>query len=433
MRARVSAARDGTNSPRGCRPLPLVAAIALCFSVSVPAAIFTVNTGNLTHGVGNCTLLDAVNSINQGSLVSGTDCSPTGNIGLGGDTIVLKSFAFAFSDQSAGGSISGDTAIVMLPNKPLTLIGDVDVNDKPLATIQRSPSAAAFRLIQTSSRLSLIGVKLQNGVANAGNGGALNVTGHDPIYLTNSTISGNSAAASGGGIYSTAALTITDSTVSGNIAGTGNGGGIMSTYTALSIDNSTISGNTAAHGQGGGIFDDTANIELTNSTVQGNYAQRGGGGIYTDTTTLDFCTISGNTTQSGNLGSGLLVKAYSTANATLIYANSPDNDVDAQTAGTSLGGGYNLVGTHGSNISVPANTKTCDPQLRALSDNAGATQTMPLTETSCAFNSGPAMPPRDLLNDQRGNHYPRLVGTATDIGAFEVQPFDRIFIDGFES
>lgn len=113
---RLGATRNGTNSSRECKPLPLVAAIALCFSVSASAAIFAVNTSNLTDGLGNCPLLDAVNTINQGSLVSGTGCNPTGNIGLGGDTIVLKSFVFTFSDQPAGGSTTGDTAIAMLPS-----------------------------------------------------------------------------------------------------------------------------------------------------------------------------------------------------------------------------------------------------------------------------------------------------------------------------
>ncbi len=311
------------------------------------------------------------------------------------------------------------------------MIGDVDANGKPLATIQRSSSAPVFRLIKTSSNLTLIGMKLQNGGASAGNGGALKVSGHNPVHLSNSTISGNAASGAGGGVYSTGAITITDSTISRNTAGTGNGGGIMSSCTTLSIDGSTINGNTATHGQGGGTFADTANTELTNSTVQGNYAQRGGG-IYTDMATLNFCTISGNTTQSGNAGDGLLVKAYSTANSTLMFGNNPGNDVDAGTSGLALGGGYDLIGAHGSNISIPVNSKSCDSQLGSLAEYGGAAQTLALIESSCAFNAGPTMPPRDLVNDQRGNHYPRLIGTATDIGVFEVPPIDRIFIDGFD-
>ena len=34
--------------------------------------------------------------------------------------------------------------------------------------------------------------------------------------------------------------------------------------------------------------------------------------------------------------------------------------------------------------------------------------------------------------DQRGLGYPRKSGSATDIGAYELQPFDRIFYDGFD-
>ncbi|MGA9335430.1 MAG: choice-of-anchor Q domain-containing protein [Rudaea sp.] len=422
----------GNRSAQGkpaCRLSPLAAAVALCFSATVPAANITVNTGNLTHGFGNCTLLDAVNSINQGNLIAGTGCSSTGTFGLD-DTIVLKNFVFSFSDQAAGGNVTGNTAITL--TKPVTLTGDLDASGKPLATIQRVNSAPAFRLIETDSSLTISGVTLQNGDADTGNGGGLYVTGHDPVYVSNSTISGNFAGDSGGGIYSLAALMITDSTINSNTAQASNGGGIMSTYGTLTIDNSTISGNTAAHGQGGGIFDDNGTVALTNTTVYGNYAQRGGGGEYANATTLNFCTITGNTTQFGSPGGGILVKTYSTATASLMYANDPGNDADATTSGVTLGGSYDLIHTHGSYISLPADSINCNPNLGSLADNHGPTQTIALPIGSCAVDAGPVAPPRDIANDQRGNHYPRRIGVATDIGAFEVQPLDRIFIDGFE-
>ena len=218
MIAHIDGARGATILASTCRRLPLATAMAFCFSVAVPAATITVGSGNLTAGVGNCTLLEAVKSINEALIPSGSGCIKYGNFGLG-DTITLKNFAFSLSNQAAGGAIAGDSAIVL--TKPVTLIGDVDSKGKPLATIQRNSSATAFRLIKTSSSLTLIGVKLQNGVANAGDGGALNVSGHNSVQLSNSTISGNSASAAGGGVYSTAALTISDSTISGNTAGTG--------------------------------------------------------------------------------------------------------------------------------------------------------------------------------------------------------------------
>ena len=97
-------ARINANPDRICRLLPLAAAVALCFSATATATTITVNTGNLTHGFNNCTLLDAVNSINQGSLVAGTGCSEAGTFGVE-DTIVLKNYVFSFSDQARAATL----------------------------------------------------------------------------------------------------------------------------------------------------------------------------------------------------------------------------------------------------------------------------------------------------------------------------------------
>ena len=83
---------------------------------------------------------------------------------------------------------------------------------------------------------------------------------------------------------------------------------------------------------------------------------------------------------------------------------------------------------------MPADTVGCDPKLDFLTDNGGPTQTQALSVTSCAIDKGPAFPPGTIPSDQRGSHYARRVGSATDIGAYESIPAatnDRIFYDGF--
>jgi hypothetical protein len=40
--------------------------------------------------------------------------------------------------------------------------------------------------------------------------------------------------------------------------------------------------------------------------------------------------------------------------------------------------------------------------------------------------------PHDLDFDQRGAGFPRVLGAAPDIGAFEA-PADRVFFDGFDT
>ena len=72
--------------------------------------------------------------------------------------------------------------------------------------------------------------------------------------MTGSTVSGNTATGSGGGIYSTGNLTVTNSAVSGNSTPR-DGGGILPRKRAPRrvVTNSTINGNSA-DGNGGGIF-----------------------------------------------------------------------------------------------------------------------------------------------------------------------------------
>jgi hypothetical protein len=103
-------------------------------------------------------------------------------------------------------------------------------------------------------------------------GGVLN---DGTLTITNSTISNNQAYMSGGGMESAGTLTITSSTISGNgaIGGHdgqpwGRGGGIVGIVT---FSNSTLSGNYASL-SGGGMDGGGA---MTNSTVSGN----DGGGI----------------------------------------------------------------------------------------------------------------------------------------------------------
>src|SRR5690606_10427630 len=71
----------------------------------------------------------------------------------------------------------------------------------------------------------------------------------------------------------------------------------------VTITNSTISGNTAAL-QGGGIGVSGGNVTLNNSTVTGNTAVEGlgGGGIFllpSSTVTLNRSIVSGNSAEYG--------------------------------------------------------------------------------------------------------------------------------------
>jgi hypothetical protein len=85
-------------------------------------------------------------------------------------------------------------------------------------------------------------------------------------------------ASEGGGLYhredSAGTLTLTDSTVSGNVAH-GSGGGLYNLTGPVTLTDSTVSGNVAS--QGGGINQGVYTLMLTNCTLSGNTASEGGG------------------------------------------------------------------------------------------------------------------------------------------------------------
>jgi hypothetical protein len=58
-----------------------------------------------------------------------------------------------------------------------------------------------------------------------------------------------------------------------------------------------------------------------------------------------------------------------------------------------------------------------DPLLAALTNNGGPTRTQALLPGSIAIDAGSN--PQELPFDQRDSGFPRTLGTATDIGAFE--------------
>ena len=120
--------------------------------------------------------------------------------------------------------------------------------------------------------------------------------------ISDSTISGNTAAPvfdRGGGIANYGAVAIYNSTISGNTAL--DGGGIdnvtilnSSLQPTLTISDSTISGNSAALTGGGIDNSGRATATISDSTISRNTADMGGGITNGGTETISDSTISGN-------------------------------------------------------------------------------------------------------------------------------------------
>ncbi len=235
--------------------------------------------------------------------------------------------------------------------------------------------------------LALTGMTIVNGSYSGGNfsGGAIYNGGY--LTLTNDTFTGNYSLY-GGAIYDDCWLSITACTFTGNTARY-NGGAIdTSTISTLGVESSTFTGNTASD-DGGALYsegsdDNLAWITVLDSTITGNQSAVGGG--------------------IGGINAPLRI------GGSIVSGNSyPDVQASIQ---TDLG--YNLLGTSllGPNSGV-GDIFTNTPQVAALADNGGPTETMALTAGSPEIDAGN---PADTTPDQRGV---AVQNGRRDMGVFE--------------
>jgi len=286
----------------------------------------------------------------------------------------------------------------------------------------------------------------------------------DAVTLIGSTVSnsiastqsldGGNTFTAGGGIFASYHVTMKTSVVTGNkvksMAGTSIGGGAMASE--LSVKYSTVSKNDAASGGDvdnlgiGGALAGSTHTTIFASTIEGNSADAAGAMYLTDdaasTAGIVQSTISGNVGRLGEgafaIGSALLrnstiafnesgslapVAALFSYSATLQSTIVADN-FPIDVAATVIGGDHNIIKIVLDGTTVPADTKTFDPQLLPLALNGGATRTHALGIGSPAIGQGSN--PGDLPVDQRGPTFKRLVGGTFDIGAFEFDG-DHIF------
>ena len=295
--------------------------------------------------------------------------------------------------------------------------------------------------IYSSGTTTLTNSIVSGNIVNSGNGGGVYNDGSGTLTLTGSTVSGNMAYL-GGGIVNFGRLALTDSIVSSNMADSG--GGINNQNLTTTLTNSTVSGNTANNNGGGIDNSSAATLTLNNSTVSGNTGQVVGGIGNSGTVNLNNVTVTRNQSFNANCipcAGGIRNFTNSTANLrnTIVAGNiaangsSPDfrGAVEATSSHNLIGNGTDTTGiTNGTNNNqVGTNTIPIDARLAPLGNYGGTTQTHALLSDSPAIDAGSDCvidltcpsnnPPAALTTDQRGAVFPRKVGNAVDIGAFE--------------
>ena len=248
----------------------------------------------LTQGVtisGNVTLNENVTLCLNGQTING-------KITVGdGATLTL-------TDCSGNGKVQGEVTVNggKFELYDGTITGGVQVGIKG-STYQ---TGSAFTMYGGT----ISGHNASSGSGSGGGVFLVGTTNHiDPPSFTmhGGTISNNTAGASdggGGGVYvgEKCSFTMDGGTITGNTATNGNGGGIYIHLNAgsVSISNATITGNKASatgnisYGHGGGIYSQRG-VTVKNVTITGNNSTYEGGGIYgKGTITLTDATVTDN-------------------------------------------------------------------------------------------------------------------------------------------
>ena len=169
-------------------------------------------------------------------------------------------------------------------------------------------ATGAHRVLSVVEGTSLVsGVEITGGDVvegqgdRGGFGGGILVQPEGALTIDQSAVQGNRAFA-GGGIANEGAMAVVSSTIASNTATgqVGGGGGILMDFpSGAYLENSTVSGNTAA-AAGGGIANLGGTFQAFNVTIAGNQAPTGGG-VYGDAHLIDNSFFTGETTMTNTI------------------------------------------------------------------------------------------------------------------------------------
>jgi len=264
-------------------------------------------------------------------------------------------------------------------------------------------------------------VTVTGGRPSTGDGGGIRANG--PVTLTQTTVEGNEAPATGGGVRG-AAVELLESAVRENEAT--DGAGIAGT--SVEVVRSSVTGNTASS-DGGGIAT-PGDVRLENATVAGNESGGDGGGVWAgDDVSLGHATVARNVGAATG-GPGIHGDVLTADRSVVATNTAPGGGAADQCDVTSTtSNGFNVEGED-----------SCGFDDGTDVDGAGDAGLRPLfTMHDLILTDSvwpePGSPARDLvpatacpsLVDQRG--FLRHRFSTCDAGAIEVQPCPVLFAD----
>jgi hypothetical protein len=353
----------------------------------------TIRNGNTAQGGGinNAGKLTLTNdTVSNNSAGNGGGICNTGTLTLTNDTIsnnsagngggIYNAGTLTLSNSTLSGSSASSFGGGIFSSGPVTLTSD---------TLSGN-SAGGGGGIYSTGALAVSDSTFSNNSAGSFGGG---INNEGTLSLARSTFTGNHAFAGGGiYVYINRSLSVSNSTFAGNTAFDG---GAIYSLGPVSISDSTISGNSA-QSSGGGI-NIHRTLTLSSSTLANNSAKNGGGiyGTGISVSTLSRCTIAGNS--ASNSGGGIYNSGTLSLQNTIAAGNSatiaaPDILGSASGANNLIGIGAGMTGTitdgDANHNQVGSSGSPIDPGLAPLADNGGPTQTMALLSNSTALGAG---------------------------------------------
>lgn len=363
-------------------------------AVEMTRAALLVNSFDDTSGTADCTLRDALMSVN--------DLSSFGGCAMGGDESEIN-FDPAIFSASANNVIDLESDLPLLDNIfDLTIYG----RGNPGVTLD----AGGFNAYQEILSVFNSGITLSKMRFRNGSNGGVKIEGSS-ASIVNSTISDNYGADYGGGLYLArgTSANVSNSTISGNTANSTGGGIDVFSGSTLFLRNSTVSGNAidvdynAAYGGGGGISlegNATNYVQILNSTITGNSAQTEGGGVYLRGDYEHFLSMI-NSILAGNrsvidMQGHEIAANYGAATAELFTNLVGTSAYDAASAVST----FDLIDMSNKLFTYDMGNLPLGSIIDTLSNNGGPTMTHALVSNSPAIEMGNSV--TCLATDQTG-------------------------------